>query len=82
MWDLNSPTGIKPALPALKGGVLTTRLPGKSRHKVFLKNQIQNTTSNEQPPDRNTDDFLGVEQSSDPKLSILSPLPLVFMIYL
>ena len=30
MWDLSSPTEIEPALPPLKGGVLTTGPPGKS----------------------------------------------------
>ena len=30
MWDLRSPSGIKPAPPALEGKIVTTGLPGKS----------------------------------------------------
>lgn len=34
---LVSPPGIKPPPPALEGGVLTTRLPGKSKIPVSNK---------------------------------------------
>ena len=30
LWYLSSPTGIKPTSPALEGGFLTARPPGKS----------------------------------------------------
>ena len=41
MWDLHEP-GIEPVSPALAGGVLTTRPPGKSS-KVILDIWNQNS---------------------------------------
>ena len=35
MWDLHRP-GIEPVSPALAGGLLTTRLPGKSSKIIYI----------------------------------------------
>ena len=39
MWDLPGP-GLKSVSPALAGRFLTTEPPGKSQHKLFLKDTL------------------------------------------